>query len=440
MLINPPQDNSLYFNDKVRVKSNNYAMPLGLCCVAAVILQQTSDDVQIFDMNVGDDPEPKRAKVCTRLWDVVGITSMTPFANQTYAVLDRLKHWEAEFTVGGAHATGCPNEIRARTVTVGTNVEVSTGEFEDGYNTLDDLPIPAYHLLYAPNYIQSPFVARRSPVGMIETSRGCFGRCTFCTKGKDNKMRYKSAERVVKEMETLLDLGYREIHIVDDNFTGDVQRVYDICRIIKERGLKFPWYPRNGIRVDNVSFELLKTMKGAGCYRVLFGIESGSQRVLDRVGKRITLKQAENAVWLAKRSGLETQSFFMVGFTSETEDDLKATCDFIRKINADLVRVNILIPLPGSQVFKEWDKKGYIKSKDWSLYNPGQDLSTVYDHPTLDWDTIHKYMRKYYIAAYFGFRRILPTFRILKGLIPAVLWFYGYKISRWKIWMRIRTL
>ena len=146
---------------------------------------------------------------------------------------------------------------------------------------LDSLPFPAYELFDIRKYHQPRISSRRSPLGYLETSRGCYGKCVFCNKNIHGyKIRMKSVLRVVDEMERMLKLGFGEIHIMDDIFTVDMNRAYAICEEIIRRGLKFPWYPRGGIRVDRVTGELLAMMKRAGCYRIPFGIESGSQEVL----------------------------------------------------------------------------------------------------------------------------------------------------------------
>jgi len=430
LLINPTSDSNIYFNSKFRLKSNNYVMPLGLCCVAAPLIE-VGHKVEICDLNLLGFGALWQDYLFNMEPDYIGITSTTSTIYTVYYDLIgyikgfiKGKKLKTEIILGGSHATACPEETAEHSDWVcwgeGDNYILSHINMQKSScspTNLDNLPFPAYHLLDAKKYTHSLLLARKSPVGLIETSRGCHGRCTFCVKGKDNKMRFKSTNRVVDEMETLLSLGYREIHIIDDNFTADTDRVYGICDEIRARKLKFSWYPRNGIRVDRVSHDILKAMKDVGCYRIPFGVESGSQRVLDRVGKRITLKQVENAVWLAKKAGMETQAYFMIGLPGETKDDLDATCAFAKKLSPDLAKFSIMIPLPGTQVFKSYDKRGLIKSKDWSKYHFGGNLSEVYDHDTLDWDTIRRYSKKCYLEFYLNVRRIGSAFRILRGLI-----------------------
>ena len=158
---------------------------------------------------------------------------------------------------------------------------------DEGIKDLDALEFPAYFLYDIPKYIMPRVFSRESPLGVMETSRGCYAHCVYCNKNIHGyKLRQKSPQRVVDEMEYLLKLGFREIHITDDVFTADMPRAYKICEQILRRNLKFPWYPRGGIRVDRINKELLVIMKKAGCYRIPFGVESGSQRVIDVIKRK----------------------------------------------------------------------------------------------------------------------------------------------------------
>jgi radical SAM superfamily enzyme YgiQ (UPF0313 family) len=140
--------------------------------------------------------------------------------------------------------------------------------------------------------------------------------------------------------------------------------------------------------------------RDAGCYAVTFGVESGDQGLLDNVHKGTTLEQAQKAVHWAKEARLETLAFFMIGLPGETEITMQRTIDFVKELDPDYTKVSILLPLPGTQLYNDFEQKGYIKSKDWSLYNQ-HEPSGVYDHPNLDWKTIHRYYglfyRKYYL-------------------------------------------
>jgi anaerobic magnesium-protoporphyrin IX monomethyl ester cyclase len=180
-----------------------------------------------------------------------------------------------------------------------------------------------------------------------------------------------------------------------------MNRAHAICEEIMRRGLKFPWYPRGGIRVDRVNEGLLKIMKRAGCYRIPFGVESGSQRILDSVGKNISLEQAKKAVALARKAGIETECYFMLGLPGENEDDLKKTIAFSIALDPDYAKFAITIPLPGTKMFDSMSTRGQIKTRDWDKYNFSFAPKEIYEHDSLSWETIDKYYGISHRAFYF---------------------------------------
>ena len=215
----------------------------------------------------------------------------------------------------------------------------------------------------------------------------------------------------------MLNMGFKELHIIDDIFTANQERAYAICEEILKRSLKFPWYPRGGIRVDTVNPELFKIMKMAGCYRIPFGIESGSQRIIDHVRKKFKIEQAENAVKMAKQAGLETECYFMLGLPTQTPEDIEDSIDFAIKLDPDYTKFAITIPLPGTKMFDDMDAKGQIKTREWEKYNFSISPKDIYDHDTLSWEEIDYYYnishRKFYFRIRYVFRMIVKT--ILNG-------------------------
>ena len=238
---------------------------------------------------------------------------------------------------------------------------------------LDELPFPAKHLV-SPNASYGRFwvggfqVAFKNLSGMI-TSRGCPFGCTFCscTEFAGRKIRVRSPENVVDEMEYLVrKRGVEQIFIVDDNFTAFPKRVMEICKLIKERGLKFHWFCEG--RVDTASEELYKTMSDAGCWLIFLGLESGSQRVLDYYEKKTTVEKGWRAVALAQKAGIDVVGSFIVGAPNETEEDYKKTLDFVKRADMDAVSMSSLKVLPGSALWQRYEKNGAIGAADWNKY------------------------------------------------------------------------
>lgn len=439
ILINPNYYDEIFSESKARVAISRGAVPLGLVCVASPLIDGRHE-VKLLNLNLMENSDEYLHKELREFApDYVGIYSTTPLINKAYQIATAVKkiNDRALVVVGGPHPSALPEEILSESeidcVVRGEGDFIFKAIVEEGLSPstpnvfykdngriiksdiqndfireLDTLPFPAYELLDIDKYSQPRISSRKGPVSYLETSRGCYAKCVFCNKNIHGfKFRVKSPVRVVDEMERSLRLGFREIHIVDDVFTADMERAYTICEEILKRGLDFPWYPRGGIRVEKVDLELLKLMKKAGCYRIPFGIESGSQRVIDAIGKKITLEQAENAMKLAKDAGFETECYFMLGLPTETEEDILKTIEFAIKLDPDYAKFAITIPLPGTPMYEIMQAKGKIKTRNWSKYTFSTSPRELYDHDVLSWDVIDRYYDISHRRFYFRLRYIL---------------------------------
>ena len=368
---------------------------LSLACIAAP-LRNAGCEVRILDLNLERKPEPALRDALTVFRpEYIGFTFTTAIFHlaQRYAKVARAVLPTARLVCGGPHATHLAEEVLQQTefdiVVRGegdeTIVDIVTGKdlgkipgivFKDGDRItrtlpramipeIDTLPFPALDLYDVRRYVHPKIVAKRNPVASMETSRGCYAACTFCDKRR-SKYRVKSAERVVDEMKHILSLGFREIHLVDDMFTADLRRAKEICRSIIRSGLDVSWYPRGGIRVDRVDEEIFVLMKQAGVWHVAFGVESGVQEVLDAVQKQITPDKIRRAITLARKAGLETEGYFMLGLPGDTAETIEETVRFSTSLDLDYAKYAITVPLPGTPLFDDWDRAGVIKTKDWS--------------------------------------------------------------------------
>jgi len=238
-----------------------------------------------------------------------------------------------------------------------------------------------------------------TPVGFLEPSRGCRGRCVFCSKGVyGSRWRAKSAERVVDEMEQMLAAGFRELEIVDDAFTTDLDRAAAICEEILRRRLRFPWCCRNGLRVTDVSAEFFRLARRAGLHLVAFGFETGSAELLAAMRKGATLEKGRLAARWARQAGITVMGYFLMGLPGETEQTLQETIDFACSLPIDYVKYNLVIPLPGTRLFEMW--KDRIHTTRWAHYNFHRPARELYQHPNLDWDTLEAYLRAGYRRFY----------------------------------------
>jgi len=281
------------------------------------------------------------------------------------------------------------------------------GSFHVGPNTsflkdLDDFPYPDYSLYDLSKYKLSKLHIEANPVVWLETSRGCPFDCKICNKVVHGQnFRAKSPERVLREMEYFSKQGIKGFFIADDGFTSDMVRAEKICDGILERKIDIVWNCYNGIRVDRVDLNLLRKMKKAGCHRVSFGIDSGSQEVLNKSGKNVTLEQITKAVKMAKEAGMKVFGFFLFGFENETEETMRETIRFAKTLPLDIAKVGAIMPFPGSPLYTQYRSLGLIYPPgDYRRFNLHNSPKYVYRHPTLEGDVIEKYENEFYRSFY----------------------------------------
>lgn len=202
----------------------------------------------------------------------------------------------------------------------------------------------------------------------MQTSRGCPYTCIYCDIPSlaDGKWRCRSPEHVLGEMQQLSDAGYRSIYLTDDHFLLKRSRIEGICNGIIDRKLQFQWGCEG--RVDSVGVDYFPLMSRANCNMLAFGIEAGTQRVLDRLSKRQTLEQIENAVGEAKRHGIErVHGFFVIGSPGETAEEILETFRFAAKLKIDTFGFNRLAAYRGTPLWKEYVEMGILDDeRDWN--------------------------------------------------------------------------
>ena len=204
----------------------------------------------------------------------------------------------------------------------------------------------------------------------MQTSRGCPWPCVFCDipMFNEGKWRSRSAQHVVEEFKHLQAQGYGCVYFVDDHFLLQPKRIEAICNGIQEAGVTIQWGCEG--RVDSVAQHLFPTMAKAHCRTIMFGVESGSQKVLDRLQKEQTLAEIETAVSNAKQAGIEiVHGFFVVGSPEETVEDMRATFTFASKLPLDTFAFNRLCVYRGTPLWQEYVKRGLVDDAvDWYKY------------------------------------------------------------------------
>ena len=392
--------------------------PLGMAYIAAY-LESNGYEIDIIDtiaegfenreqidkehIRVGISDELLIDKVLRSKPDMVGISSPFSAQHKEFAYMARLikEHLpEVQIMVGGAHPSCAPEIVlespEVDYILIGegekvieelllrlNNNETLEGQKALGYRDnsgtihinkefnfvedLDTLPIPAYHLFDITKYfgkmaVQGERLTERF-IPMI-TSRGCPFHCTFCTAHQvwGRRYRRRSPEKIVEEMEYLRDkYDLQEIVFEDDNITLDMPRAEKLFDLMIEKKIDLIWTVPNGIAPFALSPQLMNKMKQAGCRKVNFAIESGSQRVLDEViNKPLKLKKVVPLIKHAKAIGLEVGGFFILGMPGETLEEIRETFQFIRRNKLFSTNLSIAVPLPGSKLYDSVVQNGYF--------------------------------------------------------------------------------
>lgn len=238
----------------------------------------------------------------------------------------------------------------------GLHVRTKKGRFVYGgdreyLGDLDVLPFPAIDMLHIKKY--NVPIRKASPISSIVTSRGCPFHCIFCFHSMGYRWRARSPVNVVDEIEwQVRALGIREICIQDDNFSLDINRAKQICELILERNIKVKLQFQNGIRVDYIDRDLLKKMHMAGVWLVGVAPETGSLEVMRKIRKGLDLGRVKQVVQWCKEIGINTYSYFMIGFPFETKHDLEKTAAFVKELDTDFMQLSRTAVLPRTPLYK----------------------------------------------------------------------------------------
>lgn len=407
LLISPPHKSIITTTIPEKInQERGYQPPLGLLYLASYLKQNSAHQVTIIDSEVERLDHPDlRQRIEQLKPDLVGIQALT------FTLIDALKtaatvksySRNTPVVLGGPHVTIYPQEslmLKDVDYIVRGEGEISFKEMLDNLgneaglgavsgigfknngkltltqkpsfiNDLNSIPFP--DRTFSPYQKYYSLLSKNFPITTMMTSRGCPYNCIYCERmGK--KFRAVSAEKVLDEIEHCLSLGIKEIFFHDDTFTIDKKRVFTICELIHKRGLKFDWDAR--VRVDTVNYELLFSMKKAGCHRISFGVESGNARILKNLRKGITLKQVETAFQQCRKLKIQTLADFMIGSPGESRQDIMETISFSRKLGADYAQFSVTTPYPGTDLYREALAKGVIGSDVWSEFarNPKEDF------------------------------------------------------------------
>lgn len=448
MLINPYDENAL------KNALGFIAPPMNLMYLASS-LENESYSVKIVDDDLLQMGYENVSEMAEKLNPpVVGVTATTSTIKSALKYVEMIKKIlpESLTVIGGPHATFMPFEtlnssehldVVVRGEGEETMVDILDQSFQEvphldnvsgivfrDYKTgnlkstperplikdLDSLPFPARHLVPFESYAAS----KEQTAGII-TSRGCVYSCNYCSSSliMGKKFRSRSPDNVVDEIEELIDkYQIRDFGFMDDTFMLNKRRANDIADEIKTRGLDVSFVASS--RVDRVDPGLLQNLKSSGMKTIYYGVESGSQRILDLMKKGISLKNAEDAVKIAKNTGLEVLTSFIIGYPGETKDDINKTIDFSIKLEPDYCQYSILTPFPGTPIYNELKEKNLIDNEDWQEYTVLKPL-LKYEKMGLNKKMVERKLAAAYLKFYTRPKYLLNHRYMFKVMLQTVL-------------------
>lgn len=387
--INPPYERIAPGYDFVKIITNR-SPSLGLLHLAAQV-REDGYAPSIIEADIENlSPEQVAERVIRERPDYVGITLFTVAVWQASAIARKIK--EAlpgiKIIVGGPHISsmgmetmqrfaefdiavmnegeavlhellpaldtgGKPFNVRGILYRMGDQI-MTTPEAAQS-KTLDDLPMPAWDLLpdFPRSYLPAIYDYPRGPVATIAASRGCPFLCKFCdTSTFGAQVRAYSPENVFKMMQHLHQhYGIRHIMFVDDLFLASKIRTLALCDMILEAGLNMTWSCT--ARVDTVKPEVLKRMKEAGCWEISFGLETGSNELLQKMEKSARVEKSIQAVQWTHEAGIRCKGLFMLGYPGETLDTIASTRKLVQDIPMTTMNLTKFTPYPGSPIYRD---------------------------------------------------------------------------------------
>ena len=392
----------------------NFYFPIGLTYLAAV-LREAGYETVIFDVDaiqkgtsLDFTEEYKRLELYREglnndkhgVWqdikhvledykpDLVGITAMTTKFGSVLKTAEVVKKHNSrcKVVVGGSHPTFLPEQtlkskdidmvVRGegertfleliKAIESDSDLEAVQGiSFKrDGsiihnqprkfIEDLDQIPFPARGLLMnQKNYTSED-------VGVIMTSRGCPFNCSYCCHMWQKKVRNRSIDNIIKEIkEVKQQYGTRQFEFKDDTFTLNRKRIIQLCEGLISEKLKVNWGCTT--RANLIDEELIKKMKKAGCNVIKLGIETGSEKILKDTKKGVTFEQMREAAKLLNEHNLFWSGYFMVGLPTETEEDIRKTCEFMEELNPHYAGLGVYNPFPKTELFEQGVRMGLLQ-------------------------------------------------------------------------------
>lgn len=386
-----------------------YKRPVFGICYISAYLKLSGIDCRIFDAYFNSWSEKETIeKVVEYSPDVIGLTAMTHEIIQASQIASQLKErLNARIIVGGCHVTALPErtlrEFPAFDYAVygeGEKTVIELMEFlqQSGISEASNIaglvwrdtegnirvneprePLTPLELDMLPypdvkDYYNGPqALADKNSYYIMFTTRGCPYNCAFCMQVMGRKLRRRSAENIIQEMEYAIShYGAHTFNFADDIFLFPNQETRELLQLMIDRSLpkRIRW---SGLtRANFVTPELINLVKEAGCFRLEMGVESGDNEILKAINKGITVEQIRNAVKIIKDSGILVSTYFILGHPNETLETIKKTINLAAELNTHTIAIGLMVPYPGTRIYEmaHRGEGGYrLLTEDWSQYD-----------------------------------------------------------------------
>jgi radical SAM superfamily enzyme YgiQ (UPF0313 family) len=382
--------------------------PLGLGYLASVARRE-GHEVRVLSLTNSPSPTLTQIRELAREYkpDLVGHTVLSPSFNASVKVCRAVKDGapEAKIVLGGPHPTALPAHSLRQTVAdyaimgegeitfaellrslnkgefhphmpglAWRNGEIHVGRQRTFAGDVDAFPEPAWDLLAPESYPNAPPQALqlRKPATQMLTSRGCPYYCSYCAANRtmSRDFRGRNTELVADEMERLQrDHSIQEFMLLDLNFTYDRTHASSLADTILRRGLDIAWKPLAGFRIDEIDEPLLRKLKKAGCYQLIFGIESFHPETLKKIRKDLDAQIIHERINMAKKLGFFTASFFIIGSPGETEERIRHTIHHAAISSLDFGAFFCWTPMPGAADWAHLKNKIDVDNFKWENLN-----------------------------------------------------------------------
>ncbi|MBI4655339.1 MAG: cobalamin B12-binding domain-containing protein [Elusimicrobia bacterium] len=435
--------------------AGNNTFPYGMACVASYVMDR-GHSVGYLEPNIeGMDFKSYGSYLRSNDFGLVGMSSTTLQINQTIKTFEFIKKTTPGIVtvMGGVHASIMPAETLAATGAIDylvlgegevpfsrllAGIEGGADEPAAGIcglafkkngrvvinppgpeNSLQgsDFPVPPYNIFPMDKYIAQITYTKRFPSYSVVASRGCPFKCAFCNGSAvlGSKTRYKDTERLITEIISLKEqYGAKGIIFLDSTFTLNKQWVAEFCRRYTEKKVGLPWACNS--RVDTVNEQMLRLMKKAGCWEILYGAESWNQKSLDIINKGTTVEQNERTLKMTMALGFYTYASYILCLPGETEADALNTIRRAKDIATPIAMFYLPVPYPKTALYEICRERGMLREDaDWEDFNAWDFSNPVYINPLIGKERMQRILRRAFYSYY------LTPKVIYKNMIEAVL-------------------